>query len=402
MKSIFAIPELVLSIFRYDSERELDYGTLGTVSFFFGIILYIVNFKNVDYLPVVLLTYVVGTALLLVPLIIKRVQNKRAFCIRFVIFIELVLTVYALFGVSEGMGNYWSILAIFVVMILFGMPTGILCGTYFFILCVVFFWSPIRNIMPYQYTGEYAVSFPVIFLFSFFGSFVVNLFYKKGCLEREKSDERLQKELAEALEGIDEAMIESVTILTTLIDEKDQYTKEHSVRVARYARLIADRYGFGNDVKRMRSIYNAAMLHDIGKIAIPDEILKQGKSLSDDEYETMKRHTEYGEEILKELTFLPNVYYGAKYHHERCDGKGYPQGLHGKEIPIEGKIISVADTIDAMNSKRVYRDPCSREYIVRTLKDGEGDQFDFKVAETACELIREGKIKILADENKDK
>lgn len=191
MKSIFAIPELVLSIFRYDSERELDYGTLGTVSFFFGIILYIVNFKNVDYLPVVLLTYVVGTALLLVPLIIKRVQNKRAFCIRFVIFIELVLTVYALFGVSEGMGNYWSILAIFVVMILFGMPTGILCGTYFFILCVVFFWSPIRNIMPYQYTGEYAVSFPVIFLFSFFGSFVVNLFYKKGCLEREKSDERL-------------------------------------------------------------------------------------------------------------------------------------------------------------------------------------------------------------------
>lgn len=401
MKSIFAIPELVLSIFRYDSEKELDYGTLGTVSLFLGFILYAVNFNNVDNLAVVLGTYCVGTALILVPFILKRIHNKRGFCIRFVIILELVLTVYALFGINEGMGNYWAVLAMFIVMILFGMPTGILCGTYFFVLCVVFFWTPIRKSMPYHYSDQYAVAFPIIFLFSFMGSFIVNLFYKKGVIEREKSDERLQEELAEALEGIDEAMIESVTIISTLIDEKDQYTKEHSVRVARYAKLIADRYGFGNDVKRMRSIYNAAMLHDIGKIAIPDEILKLGDSLGDDEYEIMKRHTLYGEEILKELTFLPNVYYGAKYHHERCDGKGYPNGLIGKEIPIEGKIISVADTIDAMNSKRVYRDPCSREYILRTLKNGEGEQFDFKVAEIACELINEGKIKILADENKD-
>lgn len=401
MKSIFEIPELVYTIFRYDSERELDYSTLYKVSVFFGVILYIVNFKNDDNLVVALSTYCVGTALVLVPFIAKRIHNKRKFGIRFVVLLALVLTVYALFGINEGMENYWAVLAIFVVMIMFGMPTGILWGTYFFVLCAVFFWTPIRRILPYTYTREYAVAYPVIFLFAFAGAFVVNLFYKKGCYEREKSDERLQKELAAALDEIDEAMIESVTILSTLIDEKDQYTKEHSVRVAKYARLIADRYGFGDDVKRMRSVYNAAMLHDIGKIAVPDSVLKLGNKLGDKEYEIMKQHTAYGEEILRELTFLPTVYYGAKYHHERCDGKGYPQGLTGEEIPIEGKIITVADTLDAMNSKRVYREPCSREYILNTFKEGSGTQFDNDAARIVCELIEEGKIRILADEKQD-
>ena len=97
MKSIFAIPELVLSIFRYDSEKELDYGTLGTVSLFLGFILYAVNFNNVDNLAVVLGTYCVGTALILVPFILKRIHNKRGFCIRFVIILELVLTCIKIF-----------------------------------------------------------------------------------------------------------------------------------------------------------------------------------------------------------------------------------------------------------------------------------------------------------------
>ena len=206
------------------------------------------------------------------------------------------------------------------------------------------------------------------------------------------------EELEEALEGLDEAMIESVRIISTMIDERDTYTKEHSVRVARYSKMLADEYGFGSDVKRMRSIYNAALLHDIGKIAIPDDVLNIGQRLTDEQYEVMKQHTGYGEEILKELTFLPTVYYGAKYHHENLDGTGYPAGIKGRDIPVEARIITVADTLDAMNSKRVYRDPRSREYILKTFRDGAGTQFDADIADIVCRLIEEGKIKIVAED----
>lgn len=399
MKSLFSVPELVKTVFRYDSREDLEYKTIDHCSVFFGIILYCENFINVDNLIVVLLTYIVGTALILMPIISKRIHSRRLFYLGYVVFLAFMLTLYALFGINDGMSNYWAVLAMFVVMTLYGLPTGLLWGTYFFTLTVVFFWTPIRRIMPYAYTEEYCFTFPMIFLCSFIGSFAANLFYKKGRIEQEKRDEQLHKELEGALDNLDEAMIESVKIISTMIDEKDMYTKEHSVRVAKYARMIADEYGFGSDLKRMRSIYNAALLHDMGKIAIPDEILNQGQRLTDEEYEVMKMHTVYGEEILKELTFLPTVYYGAKYHHENLDGTGYPAGIMGDDIPIEARIITVADTLDAMNSKRVYRDPRSREYIIKTFKEGSGTQFDREIADIACKLIEEGKIKIVAEED---
>lgn len=403
MKSIFSVPALVKNIFKYDSREELEYKTIDMVSVFFGIILYLENVHNIDNLAVVLLTYIVGSALILMPIISKRIHNnnKRNFYLGYVIFLAAVLTLYALFGVNDGMANYWAVLTMLVVMTLYGMPTGLAWGTYFFTLCSVFFWTPIRHIMPYHYTDEYCFVFPLIFLCSFVGSFVANLFYKKGRIEQERQDEQLHKELEGALDNLDEAMIESVKIISTMIDERDMYTKEHSVRVAKYSKMLADEYGFGNDVKRMRSIYNAALLHDMGKIAIPDEILKLGQRLSDEEYEAMKLHTVYGEAILKELTFLPTVYYGAKYHHENLDGTGYPAGIMGDEIPIEARIITVADTLDAMNSKRVYRDPRSKEYILKTFREGAGTQFDKEIADIVCRLIEEGKIKIVAEDEQD-
>lgn len=398
MKSLFSVPGLVKNVFQYDSMEELEYKTIDRVSVFFGIILYLENFKNVDNLTVVLLTYLVGTALILMPIISKRLTSRRAFYLGYVVFLATALTFYALFGINDGMANYWSVLTMFVVMTLYGMPTGLAWGTYFFILSAVFFWTPIRHTMPYKYSEDYCFAFPIIFMFAFVGSFVANLFYKKGKIEQEKRDASLHKELEEALEGLDEAMIESVRIISTMIDERDTYTKEHSVRVARYSKMLADEYGFGGDVKRMRSIYNAALLHDIGKIAIPDDVLNIGQRLTDEQYEVMKQHTVYGEEILKELTFLPTVYYGAKYHHENLDGTGYPAGITGDEIPIEARIITVADTLDAMNSKRVYRDPRSREYILKTFRDGAGIQFDAGIADIVCRLIEEGKIKIVAED----
>ena len=401
MKSIFSIPELVATVFRYDSDMDVDFSTLNKVSVFFGIIIYIVNFKNVDNLAVVLFTYVIGTMLVLLPFFFNRVYDRKKHAYRILVILALVLTAYALMGINEGTSNYWSVMAVFVVMVQFGMPIGLVWGTYYFVLCIVFFWTPIKDILPYAYTDEYAFSFPFIFFVSFAGSFILNLFYKKGLIDQEKQDEQLKKELEEALAETDDAMIESVRIVSQVIDEKDMYTKEHSLRVARYSKLIAQKYGLGDDLKQMRSIYNAALLHDIGKIAISDSILKKGKGLSDEEYQIMKNHTIYGEEILRELTFLPNVYYGAKYHHEHMDGTGYPEGVKGRDIPIEARIICAADALDAMNSKRVYRDACSKEYILDAFRNDNGAQFDRKIAKIVCQLILEGKIAIVADENKD-
>ena len=136
--------------------------------------------------------------------------------------------------------------------------------------------------------------------------------------------------------------------LATTIEAKDEYTKGHSYRVAEYSALIAKQLGWSeNEVQNLR---NAAFLHDIGKIGVPDTILNKPTKLSDEEYEIIKSHTIMGADILKDITIVSNLTDIARYHHERYDGKGYPDGLKGEESPFHARIISVADSYDAMKS----------------------------------------------------
>ncbi len=398
MKSVLKMPELIRTVYDYEKNMDLDYETLGKVAFFFGIIIYAVNFKNVDQLKTVLSAYMIGTALILIPFICRRVRNKKGFLLNFLIFLGVVLTFYGLFGVNDGISYYWGLLAVFVIFVQFGMPVGLGWCTFFLVFSIVIFYTPVRNMLPYHYSDEYAFTFPLMYACTFVASFVGNLFYKKNRIDQDAQEKRLMKELGDELEKVDQAMFDSVAIVSALIDEKDQYTKEHSLRVARYSKLIAEKSGYAADPSSLRVIYNAALLHDIGKIAVPDRILNNSEGLSDEEYKIVKNHTKWGSDILKELTFYPKIFYGARYHHERYDGKGYPDGLKGDEIPMEGRIIAVADTLDAMNSVRVYRKPCAKEYIINVFENDNGEQFEPKLAYAVCELIREGKIKILADD----
>lgn len=399
MKNYFKMPKLIVDVYNYETSAEQDYGVLGLVSAFFGFIIYVVNFKNIDDLGVVIPTYLVGTAMILVPFICKRIENKRAFLNHFVVFLGIALTLYGLLGINEGTSYLWSYLAIFVILIQFGMPIGLPWCTFFLVFSIVIFWTPVRDMLPYKYSDEYATSFPMLYLLDFAASFVGNLFYKKSCIEMANQDSSLKLDLEDSLEDIDQAMFDSIAVISTLIDEKDTYTKEHSARVAKYSRMLAERCGYAGKKKELRAIYNAAYLHDIGKVAVPDNILNKHQALDDEQYEIMKKHTVWGGEILKELTFYPKISCGAMYHHERYDGKGYPFGTKGTAIPIEARIIAVADAFDAMNSERVYRKPCSREYILEAFKNDNGTQFDTAIAEAMCQLIEEGKIKIEADEN---
>ncbi len=172
------------------------------------------------------------------------------------------------------------------------------------------------------------------------------------------------------------------------IDIKDQYTKGHSFRVAEYTKKIAGRLGYRD--KRLEKIYHIALLHDIGKVIIPENILNKPGRLTDNEYEVMKQHAQYGYEILKEIDCLPHLALGAGYHHERIDGKGYPNGKSEEEIPQIAKIIAVADTFDAMNSTRPYRECMSMEKIVAELKRVAGTQLDPAIVNVLLELIDEG------------
>jgi energy-coupling factor transport system substrate-specific component len=187
------------------------------------------------------------------------------------------------------------------------------------------------------------------------------------------------------------ALIDEMTsVFASCIDMKDSYTNGHSHRVAEYSSLIAEKMGKSKEEVRM--IYRIALLHDIGKIAIPDKILNKPSHLTDDEYSLMKTHPYRGYVILKEVTIAPELAIGAGYHHERMDGKGYPWGKKRDEIPEIAQIIAVADTFDAMYSTRPYRKKLDLDIVTAELKRCAGTQLNEDIVEILLSLIDEGKI----------
>ena len=180
---------------------------------------------------------------------------------------------------------------------------------------------------------------------------------------------------------------ESIETFTGFIDAKDPYTNGHSNRVAKYTRLIAEKMGYEGE--QLDRIYYIALLHDCGKIGVPDNILRKPGKLTDEEFQVIKSHTVRGGEILNHFKSLEGVNEGALYHHERYDGKGYPAGLAGEDIPMIARMICVADSFDAMNTNRVYRKKLTREYIVNEIETNKGRQFDPAVADVMLKLLRD-------------
>lgn len=198
------------------------------------------------------------------------------------------------------------------------------------------------------------------------------------------------KKYNERHERDNEIINESIETFTGFIDAKDPYTNGHSKRVAVYTRLLAKELGYSDE--DLDRIYYIALLHDCGKIGVPDSILGKPGKLTDEEFAIIKTHTSRGAEILDRFKSLKNVADGAHYHHERYDGNGYPEGKAGEDIPLIGRIICVADSYDAMNTDRVYRKRLTKEQIISEIEKNAGLQFDPKIAEVMLTLIREGKI----------
>ncbi|MBQ3423797.1 MAG: HD domain-containing protein [Clostridia bacterium] len=187
---------------------------------------------------------------------------------------------------------------------------------------------------------------------------------------------------------------DTIIAIAKTVDAKDERTSQHSQRVSQYAVMIARELGFSEE--ECENLRKAALMHDIGKIAIPDLILNKPSRLTDEEYSVMKSHVTRGAEILHGFTWIDNVVEGARYHHERYDGRGYPDGLKGEEIPLYGRIIGVADAFDAMTANRIYRRQMDFGYVLGEMEKGSGTQFDPKIVEILLRLIDEGKIDLKA------
>ncbi len=188
---------------------------------------------------------------------------------------------------------------------------------------------------------------------------------------------------------------ETVMAIANAVDAKDVRTNQHSIRVAEYSVLIAQEMGCYKWWQRNKFLSNlrkAAQMHDIGKIGVPDAVLNKVGRLTDEEYVKMKSHVLSGAEILKDFTLVENVVDGTRYHHERYDGKGYPDGLKGEEIPLFARIIGVADAFDAMTSNRVYRNHMDTDYVMNEMVRGRGKQFDPDALDAFMRLVEQKTI----------
>ncbi|WP_069650812.1 HD-GYP domain-containing protein [Caloranaerobacter ferrireducens] len=180
--------------------------------------------------------------------------------------------------------------------------------------------------------------------------------------------------------------METIQALTNAMEAKDAYTKGHADRVGKYAVKLARALNLSD--KKIENIKNAAILHDIGKIGIDDQILKKPGKLTDEEYQKIKEHPSIGAEILKGVNFLKEVSNIVRHHHERYDGKGYPDGLKEDEIPVEAAILAIADVYDAMTSDRPYRKALSKDVALSEIEKNAGTQFDPEFAKMFVKVMR--------------
>ena len=214
---------------------------------------------------------------------------------------------------------------------------------------------------------------------------ILELYHYQQSLQSEV--DKKTGELRESNRKITNLTTQVMMALASAIDAKDKYTNGHSTRVAEYSRELARR--MGKSTQEINDIYYIGLLHDIGKIGIPDKIINKPGRLTEEEYDMVKAHPVIGAEILENISELPGISIGAHWHHERYDGKGYPDGLAGTDIPEVARIIGVADAYDTMTSKRSYRDILPQAMARNEIEKGIGTQFDPVVAGFMLEMIDE-------------
>ena len=204
-------------------------------------------------------------------------------------------------------------------------------------------------------------------------------------IDQMKIIKNINDELTESKEKLEKAYLESIETLRYTVEAKDRYTHGHSDRVSAYSVLIGKKLGLSNE--DLNTLKIGGLFHDIGKIGISDAILLKNGKLTDSEYSEIKNHPVIGKNILSNAAIFENIIPIVLYHHERYDGKGYPYGLQDSSIPFLARIVSVADSFDAMTSRRSYRGELDLEYVKNEFKTKSGTQFDPVIAQIFLDIL---------------
>ena len=272
----------------------------------------------------------------------------------------------------------WLIVRKRIIYVVYGIALFFHCG------CI--YYSSLHPELITLFESEEAVALDVIQSLIFVSLILgIIIRYQGNAYESKKRE--LDKANATLSQVNERIILQSMYALAKTIDAKDIYTNGHSMRVAKYSGMIAQRMGLSE--KEIEHISNMAMLHDIGKIGIPDSIINKASKLTDAEYDIIKKHPEIGYQILSEMPELKDIAIGARWHHERYDGKGYPDGLKGDDIPLQARIICVADSYDAMSSNRSYRKFLPQDVVRSELEKGCGTQFDPVIAGIMLDIMKE-------------
>ncbi len=304
---------------------------------------------------------------------------------------------YIITGAAKGTAILWSLLLPIGMGYFVSVKHSIYLSVYYIILYTVLFYSPLREYVKPYYSDELMARFPMLFAsMTIFTSIAMIQYHRSILFEIEytyRLNEEVKKQTAvakERAEKIEQMSFQTIQTLAYAIDAKDPYTKAHSTRVSAYSVKIAEALGW--DEERVSNLRYAALLHDIGKIGVPDSILNNPKRLPEVEYEIIKSHTTMGEEILKGRSSIPVAADVALSHHERYDGTGYPNGIKGKEISEEARIVAIADAFDAMNSDRIYRKAYEKTFISQELIREKGRQFDPHFVDVFIRLWDSGQL----------
>ena len=334
-----------------------------------------------------LLIFILITALPAVIVLIRFLRKPDRYSLRYEYIIGFFL-MYVFVMITGSTTMVFSyILPMLSLLVLFHQPAIILyTGIASLILNIISIWMRWqRGDLTINNSKDAEIQIALIIL-CFLGCWLAAGIYD----EIQRKNEEYTKQLQKQNEDIRKMTMQTIMTIANTIDAKDEYTRGHSRRVAEYAYAIAKELGL--PPKETEDIHSIGLLHDIGKIGIPDAVLNKPGKLTNEEYQLMKSHTVVGARILKDIGLIDGLDVGAKYHHERYDGKGYPEGISGESIPLLARIIAVADAYDAMSSNRIYRRHLSEERILHELETGSGTQWDARCTEALLRLIHEGRL----------
>ncbi|MBR2185859.1 MAG: diguanylate cyclase, partial [Lachnospiraceae bacterium] len=380
---------------------------VSVVSALLGLILLVVDIITVN-LPLIIPSSATLFAALGCAYSSHVLKNRKIAVLFPAVFCSSFLTFYILTGVGNGSAVLWSLLAPIGLCYFVSVKFGILFSLYYTILVSIVLYSPLGTRFSAYYSPDVLRRFPVLYAtLSIFTGMAMMQYHSKALFEIDHANslmEEVERQTAvvkEQSRKIEQMSYQTILTLANAIDAKDPYTKGHSTRVSQYSACLAESLGW--DKEKINDLRFAALLHDIGKIGVPDSILNNPKTLTDVERDIIRSHTTIGKDMLKDKVMVEMADEVAGSHHERFDGTGYPSGLKGGEIPMEARIVAIADSFDSMSSDRVYRKACEPEYIRRELKDGKGTQFDPYLTDLFLNLWDQGKLNDIlnVDSNED-